>query len=119
MILAIYDSLRRGGSENGFLKGSKYLGESTIPGRLYALGDFPGGKFSESGQIVVDLYDVPDELIPKIDRVTGFFEDSPDQSLYQRKPITAESGLTAYAYEYKFPCRSGYLPTGDWFDEPF
>ena len=116
MILAVYDSLRRGAAENGFLRGSKYLGESTIPGRLYSLGSFAGGRFSESGEIVADLYEVPDELIPIIDKVTGYYPDSLDQSLYVRKRVVTDSGLTAEAYEYRFPQSNGYIPTGDWFD---
>ena len=120
MILAVYGTLRRGGPSNHLLMGAKYIGRDTVKGRLISLGDFPGFKTDGDTPVVVDLYEVDTgkpETLSSIDRYEGFYPDKPDQSLYFRKEVTTEKGLSAVIYVYRF---DGNVPitSGDWFDAP-
>lgn len=118
MKLAVYGTLRRGGPANGLLRGSRFLGLDRVPGNLYALASFPGLRLEENHQkrgVLVDVYDVPDELIPVIDKYEGYFPEALDQSLFTRKEVTTlERKIQVVVYEYRFTSTTPLILTGDW-----
>ena len=116
MILAVYGTLRRGGPANGLLKGGTWLGQDKIPGDLYDFKAFPGLRPPvQNGTVVVDLYDVSEEIILKVNKYEGYYPDSPDQSLFVLKEVvTVEGCLPCMTYEYKFPGGNNLIPSGDY-----
>ena len=122
MTLAVYGTLRRGGSANGLLRGAKYLGQDRINGKLYNLSEgIPAVLPSASGTVVVDLYELPEgaageEMIKVIDVYEGYYPDKPDQSLYRRKEtVTVEGSMPVQYYEYRFEVNIAHVPSGDYF----
>lgn len=119
-VVAVYGTLRHGGSANSLMKEAKYLGKDTISGKLYNLGAYPGVRLSEAPEekVQVDLYEVPDSLIPQLDRYEGCIPGDTSQSLYNRVVVTTNiTGHEASVYEYNAqPNGTRLIPSGDWFD---
>lgn len=122
--IAVYGTLRYGASANRFMKGCKYLGNDAIYGDLYNLGAFPGLKTcteKDGRKVIVDLYELPEddrEVLGRLDRYEGYYQDAPDQSLYKRiKVLTINSNIEVWAYEFCSDIPSSTIITsGDWFD---
>lgn len=123
MKIAVYGTLRRGGSNNHLMRGSNYLRQSKITGAFYHLGWFPGlcltgPRDYRARPVVVDIYDVPEGDIPALDRYEGFVPGKPDQSLFNRVTATTVDGEEVNVYVYNYDLSDDYLcNSGDWFDE--
>jgi len=135
--IAVYGTLRYGGRANGLMNGSTYLGKDRISARLYDLGSFPGIHLVKDAEkssrptpttvvdvspsVVVDVYDIPDELIKGLDRYEGYVPHDEKQSLYVRKNTTTlDGGHDVQVYEYNAPIGQLCLvPSGDWFNARF
>jgi gamma-glutamylcyclotransferase (GGCT)/AIG2-like uncharacterized protein YtfP len=101
MLLFVYGTLRRGGSNHGELRDARFAGVAQTQPRyeLVDLGGYPalieGGQCSVSGE----LYEVDAALLCELDR----FEEVP--VLYERKrialePRTGQPRFTAHAEAY-------------------
>lgn len=125
MHVAVYGTLRYGGSANGLLRDAEYIGSDHILGRLYNLGSYPGLHLSkeddpEAKKIVVDVYKLPNDCgttLAALDRYEGYHEEDDSQSLYLREPTMTQGGLEVQVYEYNANARNiSEITSGDWFD---
>jgi gamma-glutamylcyclotransferase (GGCT)/AIG2-like uncharacterized protein YtfP len=86
MKLFVYGSLLRGMSLSKHMEGSRFLGPAYVMADLFFLGFYPG--IIPGNQIVFgELYEVPLEILPGIDKVEDCYENDPKSSIYLRKSI--------------------------------
>lgn len=101
----VYGTLKRGGSNHGFLAGQQFLGEaSTVPGyTLYSLGDYPGMvRSNDPAQVVTgEAWGVDDACLAQLDKLEGV-----DEGLYAREPITLNGALIDQPVDSYFYLRS-------------
>ena len=120
-LVAVYGTLRYGGSANALMDGCEYLGQGYISGALYHLGAFPGLKLDSEAHVIVDLYKLPlyGGKLEELDRFEGYHPMRPDESLYNREVVFAhkEDGekVEAWTYVFNSPCsEDSRIQTGDW-----
>jgi gamma-glutamylcyclotransferase (GGCT)/AIG2-like uncharacterized protein YtfP len=86
MKLFVYGSLLRGMSLSKHMQGSTFLGPAYAMADLFFLGFYPG--IIPGNQVVYgELYDVPLNLLPEIDKVEDYIQIDTESSLYLRRPI--------------------------------
>jgi gamma-glutamylcyclotransferase (GGCT)/AIG2-like uncharacterized protein YtfP len=112
--LFVYGSLMRGEPAHGLLARARFVAEaSTAPGfDLVDLGEYPGLLRAGSGRVHGEVYVVPDDLVPELDR----YEDHPD--LFTRTEIGLADGSRAEAYLVSERLASGRprVASGAWRD---
>lgn len=81
-----------------FLKGARLVGKATLGGyALYDLGSYPGIVAEDNQEVKGELYAIPEESIPGIDRYEG------EGSLFVRKKAEIQcQGNTYQAYVYVY-----------------
>ena len=118
-VVFIYGTLLRGLERAHLLEQAEFLGPATAPGRLHALGAYPG-LLEGSGTVVGELYRIDEQTRAQLDRVEGFDPANPDDSLYQRRPIHARliatgETLNAQTYLYNLDVPEGsHIRQGDY-----
>jgi gamma-glutamylaminecyclotransferase len=87
VLVFVYGTLKRGGSNHGFLRGQRFLGEAiTGPGyRLFSLGEYPGMVYWEGdlGHVNGEVWAVDEECLAYLDVLEGVAE-----GLYRRERVT-------------------------------
>lgn len=114
--VAVYGSLRKGMGNHYTLSGAKYLGRfDTKPiFNLYSLGAFPGLKPKGKSSVVMEVYEVDDEGLKKVDRLEGYNSNSKNNDFYNRVTINTPFGL-AYTYLYmRHVDPTDLVESGDW-----
>ena len=120
MRVAVYGSLRKGFGNHGLLEDSIYVGEGITEARytMLHLGGFPGVVKKGNTSITVELYDVDDETLRRLDRLEGhpnFYERLPVRVL----PVGADKSEAAsweWVSIYLLPdvWDGAVIETGDW-----
>lgn len=121
--LFVYGTLRKGFSRHHHLKDcTRYLGDGTIRGILYDLGEYPGAvpraiSKTVKGEIY-ELYD-PAAQLKQLDAIEDYDPDAPEQSLFVRKLITVHVAdgkkIEAWAYFLsQKPSRARVISSGDY-----
>ena len=88
----VYGTLKKGGHFHDVLRGSHFIGEGAVEGRLYNMGTFPG-LVQEEGKVKGELYELGSEVpLERLDHLEGFFAESPHKSLFVRKQRKIEVG---------------------------
>lgn len=89
--------------------------EVTVKGHIFDLGAFPGVRLDGDSTFTAELVTVDDETLAKLDRYEGFYEDSPETSLYVRKRYTdPEQGVDAWIYEFNETPTARPVEGGNW-----
>jgi gamma-glutamylcyclotransferase (GGCT)/AIG2-like uncharacterized protein YtfP len=106
--ILVYGTLRVGqGAYHtfGLNYSTTHLGQVRIPGSMYHLGGFPGVVLdgNEEG-VLCDVLEITDaaaapEVVRRLDAYEGYRTDSPDNSLYLRREVTAGEFGQASIYE--------------------
>jgi gamma-glutamylcyclotransferase (GGCT)/AIG2-like uncharacterized protein YtfP len=110
----VYGTLLRGETNHYFLKGSRFLGEtSTEP--LYDLVDMGGLPVMVSGgstSVVGELYEVGEETLAALDNLEGH------PIWYTRTNVVLADGLTAETYlmDRNQVVDRPLIPSGNWRD---
>ena len=74
--VAVYGTLKRGGSNSKLLKGTIFLGEDWLTGvTLYDLGPYPGALAEPSKGVKVEVFEVNDQTLEQLDRLEDFFPE--------------------------------------------
>ena len=115
-LVAVYGSLRKGLHNHSYYLGNaKYLGTfNTEPiYNLHSLGSFPGLKENGDTSIVMEVYNVTDEVALKIDGLEGYNKyDTP--TFYDKKDIDTPWGeASVYIYVDDLSKKS-IVESGDW-----
>ena len=96
MLAVVYGTLKKGYSNNGFLRNATFVQGGVVRGfKLYYAG-FPVAAPSEGDCIKVEVWDIGNpendktatETLQRLDWLEGYREDAPDGSMYLRKPVT-------------------------------
>lgn len=101
MLLFVYGTLKRGGSNHPSLAGQRFVGDArTMPGwTLYALDGYPGlVRDATAAGVAGELWDVDAATLARLDELEGV-----DEQLYAREPITlaapfADRPVQTYVY---------------------
>ena len=109
--LFVYGTLRQGFDYHSYLhrQSARFLGDGTISGCLYDLGEYPGAMPSErlGEQIQGELYELhdPKAHLSVLDEVEEFDPEHPETSLFVRRPaaVRLKSGETVEAWVYFLP----------------
>lgn len=95
-------------------------GPCVLPGRLYALGRYPGLVPDPDGAVAGELLAAADDaVLAPLDRYEGHVPGAPGDSLFQRERLTLrDPAVTAWVYVYPHPVPGGALvASGDWLAE--
>lgn len=124
--LFVYGTLRREFNHplaQRLARQAHLIGQGTVPGRLYDLGDYPGlVPASIAGeQVLGDVYRLADpvRLLPILDDYEECIPTDPFNSLYLRQEITVSlaggGSRRAWVYLFNRPVKSFRLiPFGDY-----
>lgn len=119
--VAVYGTLREGGSNHRLLAGATSVGAYTLPGGycMVDMGYFPGLiECDTASEAVVEVYEVSNCMLRDMDWLEGH---DPDGTIvgnfYTRKVIEIEEGLKAWIYllpgEYM---TRPIIEEGDWLE---
>lgn len=125
--LFVYGTLRRGPHHETFhllAKHVRYLGEATVPGRLFDLGGYPGMVWPDERKSVVgEVYEVDrkhwDRISTRLDEYEGCGPSDPLPREYRREIVNARlsngAALRAWAYVLtRAPSKSREIRSGDY-----
>lgn len=118
-LVAVYGSLRKGQGNHSVInnKNSKFLGEfQTNPiYNLFAISSgFPGLKENGATSVVMEVYEVTDDVLESINILEGYDSNSDNNTFYNRIKIPTPFG-EAYTYLYvPHACESLLIENGDW-----
>jgi len=108
--LFVYGTLRRDPRHEMFhllAKHARYLGEATVSGRLFDLGDYPGMTWPDERKSVIgEVYEVDptewDRIIARLDEYEGCASSDPIPQEYRREivPARLSDGTTVSAWAY-------------------
>ncbi len=118
--IAVYGTLKQNQSNHGFLAGQRYLGQEELNSiTLFDLGPYPAAKLRESQGVCVEVYEITDEALARLDELEGYHPSAPDRGLYNRVKLeTPSSHAWVYIYNHDvtgcheirfgewFPCRN-------------
>ena len=96
----VYGTLRLGGNHYYYVRG-----------KMYNIGWFPGVILGEGGGMVVcEVLEVDDEGLARLDQLEGYYENSPENSLYIRREHN-----DGWIYEYnKEVDPDSLIKNGNW-----
>lgn len=113
--VAVYGTLKRGGSNHGFLRGARYLGTDRLVSiALYDLGPYPAARLEKSQGVDVEIYAVTPRSLSLLDQLEQHMPQAPEHSVYDRAALETRHG-TAWVYLYNRPVK-GYrrITRGGW-----
>jgi gamma-glutamylcyclotransferase (GGCT)/AIG2-like uncharacterized protein YtfP len=115
-LISVYGSLRKTMSNhNYFLSTSKYKGTfSTEPEfTLHSLGSYPGLKKSGNTSVVMEVYEVEDDVLKRLNRLEGY-DTNTVATFYDRIELQTPWGVSfVYVYVNDLPKHS-IVESGDW-----
>jgi len=103
-VMFFYGTLMRELSRAFMLKECEFLGLGVASGRLFDVGEFPALQ-QGAGRVLGELFQVPDQIVEKIDLLEGFDKNNPADSIFQRQPtmvksISSSQTIQAEVYYY-------------------
>lgn len=109
--------MKSGYHNHYLLEGSEFLCKGSIKGTLYNFG-LPGYKRAGDYTVHGQLYRVNDATLARLDRLEGYYEQTPEKSLYNRVSTTVtavEGQWSAYVYEINYDTDNvEVIPTGEY-----
>lgn len=117
-LVGVYGSLRESLGNHYILKESKKVGQfDTDPiYSLYDLGYYPGLKEGGDTSVLIEVYEVNDETMQRLDRLEGFISPDNEKNLYNKKEIDSPFGKCfIYLYNAELP-ETSRIENGDWTD---
>ena len=120
-MVAVYGTLRVGQGNNRLLGDSPQLASLTLPDYdMYTLGGFPGviPTARKGAEITVEIYQVTEEVLARLDILEGYHEADEQHSMYFRREIQVPEVGATYIYIYNNERRSfnddNLIIHGDW-----
>jgi len=104
MYLFVYGTLLSTEYNHQTIKGSKLIGQGSIYGKLFDIGNYPALKEGEN-IIIGELYNIDDLTLKNCDQLEGYNQDDSENSPYIRKSVTVfldKKELCAYVYYCNF-----------------
>lgn len=98
--VAVYGTLKKGHGNHRLLLNAEFLGTQQVEGFImYDLGAFPGIKPADGGTVHVEVYEVDDNQMARLDRLEGYNPTYPETGLYNRQQVATQYG-DAWIYTY-------------------
>ncbi|MEN3941907.1 gamma-glutamylcyclotransferase family protein [Prosthecobacter sp. SYSU 5D2] len=105
MLLFLYGTLKRGGSNHGYMRGQRFVAEArTVPRyKLYDLGGYPGMVLADTGGLSItgEIWEVDNDGLARLDELEDI-----EGGEYSREPVTLlppHQDLEVQVYRYLFP----------------
>jgi gamma-glutamylcyclotransferase (GGCT)/AIG2-like uncharacterized protein YtfP len=92
VLLFVYGTLRRGGSNHARLEGCRFRRPATVRGSLYDLGAYPALVLGTAGEVQGEIWCCPPETLLALDAYEGVHEE-----LFSRVRLPLPEG-TCWAY---------------------
>jgi gamma-glutamylcyclotransferase (GGCT)/AIG2-like uncharacterized protein YtfP len=88
-LVFVYGTLRKGGLRHPIVERCACLtAEATLQDfAMYNLGPFPAITGEAGESVKGEVYEVDEELLALLDRIEGYHEKNPNDSLYRRKRV--------------------------------
>jgi len=114
--VAVYGTLKQGHGNHRLLTDSKFLGKASVKGRMYHLGGFPGVRLDEPGTVQVELYEVDNDTLRRLDRLEGYREGAADNNFYTREIVETdtEEHVSIYQISKDYTSDKRIIASGDW-----
>lgn len=124
--LFVYGTLRRDTQHQLYhmlARHASFLGEATVQGRLYDLGDYPGMVYPGDGRVAGEIYLVApskwETVIRRLDEYEGCTDNDPEPHEYRRDVVKAYlvDGDEVFAWAYvlnRVPANSREIESGDY-----
>lgn len=123
-VVAVYGTLRQGLYNNYLLEGAKFLGfaETVDNCTMYSRGGFPILSFHDGeGPAKVELYEVDDNILRRLDMLEGYRGEDSRDNWYNRTRKTflmegddEPSHREAFIYHQDRPHQYPVVSSGDW-----
>lgn len=90
MYVFVYGTLKDGHSNNGLMHRSTLIGEGLLDGyKMFSVhGSFPCIIPKDKSQVFGELWEVPMEDLPNLDRLEGYYSENEPMSMYLRRTGT-------------------------------
>lgn len=110
----VYGTLKKGGRFSRVWPDGAKCKKATVKGSLYNMGWFPTIRLAREGEacdtVDGEVWEVPDDehihVLRELDRIEGYREDRPQDSLFLRKEVsvtTDDGDEVATVYEMRNP----------------
>ncbi|WP_404367000.1 gamma-glutamylcyclotransferase [Marinobacter sp.] len=100
-LVAVYGTLKRGNSNHGLISDARFLGRDRLKSiRLYDLGPWPGAVAGTSSGIDVEVYEVNEQQMERMDEIEDYRPGSPESGLFIRRRFSSRYG-DAWVYLYQ------------------
>jgi gamma-glutamylcyclotransferase (GGCT)/AIG2-like uncharacterized protein YtfP len=123
----VYGTLRSDPAHEMFhllAKHARFVGDATVPGRLFDLGEYPGMISSDgAGRVLGEVYEFDPvhwrPVIERLDKYEGCSTSDPEPHEYRREIVRARlaSGETLPAWAYilnRWPAELREIESGDY-----
>lgn len=113
--VAVYGTLKRGYSNHRLLARARFLGTDHLRSVvLFDLGPYPGALERPSQGVLVEVYEVDNSGLERLDELEGYNAKAPEAGLYTRKPLGTCHG-EAWVYLYNGSVRGcRRISRGSW-----
>lgn len=87
-------------------KHARFIGDATVPGRLFDLGDYPGMIIADEGRVLGEVYEFDPahwgHVITRLDEYEGCSASDPEPHEYRREVVNARlsTGETIPTWAY-------------------
>jgi gamma-glutamylcyclotransferase (GGCT)/AIG2-like uncharacterized protein YtfP len=120
LLVGVYGSLREGLSNHRVLSNSKLIGTfQTLPEyTMYDLGSYPGVKPEGNTSLFIEVYNVSENTLDKLDTLEGYHSYESPNNYYDRRRIDSPYGeMYIYYYNNKYGTNKiKTVASGDWKD---
>jgi len=111
--LFVYGTLKKGYHNHYIIEGSKLINTAVLSDyAIFDLGSFPGIVRDHESRVYGELYEISDDLLPRLDRLEGV------PYLYDRATeVVVDSGMNVHTgvYVYVYQLDSGeFIKDGVW-----
>ena len=105
--VAVYGTLRKGGTNHYLLQNATYLGQDQIAGYgMYDLGAYP---FVKINHVLIEVYEVDKQTLDALDFLEGY------PQMYDRIPTLTKYGMAYMYIMHNNPTNDAeFIPSGDW-----
>jgi len=123
----VYGTLRKDQSHEMFhllAKHGRFVGDATVAGRLFDLGEYPGMICpDETHRVIGEIYEIHvadwNDVVTRLDKYEGCSSDDPGPHEYRRELVSARlvSGAVVPAWAYvltRFPAADHEIESGDY-----
>lgn len=122
LLVGVYGSLRKDLHNHKVLGNSKLVGTfQTVPEyTMYDLGSYPGVVVEGNTSIFIEVYEITETTLEKLDCLEGYYTFNALNNHYNRRKIESPYGeMYVYYYNNKYnytPEKNKIVTSGDWKD---